>query len=82
LGEVTPEYKGEEFASIKLISIVLFIILGAATMVGFLPMAGSQSAPLFSNFTSAGLFPNGAFAIITTMLAVNWRVLQNNTSSY
>jgi S-methylmethionine transporter len=60
------------FASIKVIAIVIFIILGAAAMVGFLPMNHSQSTPFFSNFTSAGLFPNGAFAIIMTMLAVNF----------
>jgi S-methylmethionine transporter len=60
------------FASIKVIAIVLFIVVGAAAMVGFLPMIHSQSAPFFSNFTSAGLFPNGAFAIVMTMLAVNF----------
>jgi S-methylmethionine transporter len=60
------------FASIKVIAIVLFIVVGGAAMVGFLPMTHSESAPFFSNFTSAGLFPNGAFAIIMTMLAVNF----------
>ncbi|MDQ0884747.1 amino acid permease [Peribacillus sp. V2I11] len=51
---------------------MIFIILGAATMVGFIPMTNSQPAPFFSNFISTGLFPNGAFAIIMTMLAVNF----------
>ncbi|MBT2758172.1 S-methylmethionine permease [Mesobacillus foraminis] len=60
------------FASVKVVAIVLFIILGGAAIIGVLPMAGSETAPLFSNFTSAGLFPNGAFAIIMTMLAVNF----------
>lgn len=60
------------FASIKVIAIVLFIVVGGAAILGFLPMTHSQSAPFFSNFTSAGLFPNGAFAIIMTMLAVNF----------
>ena len=60
------------FASIKVIAIVLFIGVGAAAMVGFVPMTHSESAPFFSNFTSAGLFPNGAFAIVMTMLAVNF----------
>ena len=60
------------FASIKVFAIVIFIILGAAAMVGFIPMIHAQSAPLFSNVTSAGLFPNGAFAILMTMLAVNF----------
>ncbi|MFL6517992.1 MAG: S-methylmethionine permease, partial [Bacillus sp. (in: firmicutes)] len=60
------------FASIKVIAIVLFIGVGAAAMVGFVPMTHSESAPFFSNFTSAGLFPNGVFAIVMTMLAVNF----------
>ncbi|MEI4831582.1 S-methylmethionine permease [Bacillus sp. FJAT-53711] len=60
------------FASIKVIAIVIFIVLGAAAIVGFVPMAHSKSAPFFSNFTSTGLFPHGAFAIIMTMLAVNF----------
>lgn len=60
------------FASIKVFAIVIFIILGAAAMIGFIPIIHSQSPPLFSNFTSAGLFPNGAFAILMTMLAVNF----------
>lgn len=60
------------FSSIKVIAIVIFIILGVAAMVGALPMSHSNSAPFFSNFVKAGLFPNGAFAIIMTMLAVNF----------
>jgi amino acid permease len=50
----------------------MFIILGAAAMIGFIPLTNSQPAPFFSNFISAGLFPNGTFAIIMTMLAVNF----------
>ncbi|ULT57056.1 S-methylmethionine permease [Neobacillus drentensis] len=60
------------FSSIKVIAIVIFIILGVAAMVGALPMSHSNSAPFFSNLVKAGLFPNGAFAIIMTMLAVNF----------
>ncbi|MFC7395200.1 S-methylmethionine permease [Scopulibacillus cellulosilyticus] len=60
------------FASVKVIAIVVFIILGVAAMVGIIPMKNSQAAPFFSNFISAGLFPNGTFAIIMTMLAVNF----------
>ncbi|WP_139492454.1 S-methylmethionine permease [Brevibacillus dissolubilis] len=60
------------FASIKVAAIVMFIVVGGAAMVGFLPMAGSESAPFLTNLTSAGLFPNGAFAILMTMLAVNF----------
>jgi len=60
------------FSSIKVIAIVIFIILGVAAMLGFLPMTHSKTAPFFSIFTIAGLFPNGATAIIMTMLAVNF----------
>lgn len=60
------------FSSIKVIAIIVFIILGIAVMVGFLPISHSKTAPFFSNFTKAGLFPHGVFAIIMTMLAVNF----------
>ncbi|TDL31931.1 S-methylmethionine permease [Jeotgalibacillus sp. S-D1] len=60
------------FASIKVVAIILFIILGAAAMTGLIPMSNSQPAPFFSNFVSEGVFPNGAFAILMTMLAVNF----------
>ncbi|MEH7107518.1 S-methylmethionine permease [Bacillus sp. JJ1764] len=60
------------FSSIKVIAIVVFIILGVAAMVGILPMSHSNSAPFFSNLVKGGLFPNGAFAILMTMLAVNF----------
>ncbi|MRB78943.1 S-methylmethionine permease, partial [Bacillus thuringiensis] len=48
------------FSSIKVIAIVIFIVLGVAAMLGFLPMTHSKAAPFFSNFTSGGLFPHGA----------------------
>ncbi|WP_257147839.1 amino acid permease, partial [Bacillus thuringiensis] len=60
------------FSSIKVIAIVLFLVLGVAAMLGFLPMTHSKAAPFFSNFTSGGLFPHGATAIMMTMLAVNF----------
>ncbi|MED4226885.1 S-methylmethionine permease [Neobacillus cucumis] len=60
------------FSSIKVIAIVLFILIGAAAMLGFLPMTHSKPASFFSNFTSVGLFPHGATGILMTMLAVNF----------
>jgi S-methylmethionine transporter len=60
------------FSSVKVLAIVFFIILGAGAMVGFLPLEGSESAPLFSNIISQGMFPNGVLAIFMTMLAVNF----------
>ncbi|MDO7906267.1 S-methylmethionine permease [Paenibacillus sp. JX-17] len=60
------------FSAIKVLAIVVFIIVGAGAMFGIIPMENSQPAPLFGNFVSAGWFPNGAFAIVMTMLAVNF----------
>ncbi|MBZ5749582.1 S-methylmethionine permease [Metabacillus rhizolycopersici] len=60
------------FSSIKVIAIVLFILIGAAALLGFLPMTHSKPASFFSNFTSAGLFPHGVTGILMTMLAVNF----------
>lgn len=60
------------FASIKVVTIVLFIILGAAVMFGIVPMEGTK-APMLTNFTDhGGLFPNGILAIIVTMVTVNF----------
>lgn len=60
------------FSSIKVVAILLFIVLGGLAMVGVIPMQHADTAPLFTNFFEAGLFPNGVFAVITTMLAVNF----------
>lgn len=60
------------FASIKVITIILFILIGGAAMLGFIPLKGADTAPLFSNFTKDGIFPNGLLAVLVTMLAVNF----------
>ena len=61
------------FASIKVITIIAFIILGGAAMFGFLDMKRNEPAPMFSSFTDyGGLFPNGLSAILITMIAVNF----------
>ncbi|WP_414812100.1 S-methylmethionine permease [Paenibacillus algorifonticola] len=60
------------FSSVKVLTIVLFIVIGAGAMFGIVPMAESAPAPFLTNITSAGWFPNGAFAILLTMLAVNF----------
>lgn len=75
LNAVTVKFFAESefwFASIKVVAIVIFILLGGAAIVGFIPLTDSNSAPFFTNLTSEGLFPNGAFAVIMTMLAVNF----------
>jgi amino acid permease len=61
------------FAGIKIITIILFIILGGAAMFGFIPMKGHVSAPMFSNFTGeGGLFPNGLLPVLMAMISVNF----------
>nr|WP_269528368.1 amino acid permease [Anoxybacillus tepidamans] len=61
------------FSSIKVITIIAFIILGGAAMFGLLEMKGGKPAPMFSNFTDhGGLFPNGFAAILVTMIGVNF----------
>ncbi|CZE47326.1 amino acid permease [Campylobacter geochelonis] len=60
------------FSSIKVIAIVVFIVLGFGAIFGFVSFDGSNEAVLFSNLTQNGAFPNGAFAVLTVMLAVNY----------
>lgn len=61
------------FSAIKVITIVLFIVLGGAAMFGLLSMKGTEAAPMFSNFSSSGsLFPNGILPIFMVMLSVNF----------
>ncbi|WP_409299350.1 amino acid permease [Peribacillus sp. SCS-26] len=60
------------FAGIKVVTIIIFIIVGGAAMFGWLQMDG-QPAPYLSHFTdNGGLFPNGITAILVTMIAVNF----------
>lgn len=60
------------FSLVKVLTIVAFIVIGAAAVFGIVPMQGHETAPLFSNLTADGWFPNGAGAILMTMLAVNF----------
>ncbi|WP_273449336.1 amino acid permease [Streptococcus ferus] len=60
------------FSSIKVITIILFILLGLLAMFGVIDFKGSQEAPFFSNLTEHGLFPNGLVAVVSVMLAVNY----------
>ncbi|PIK32528.1 amino acid permease, partial [Bacillus siamensis] len=61
------------FSSVKVMAIVLFIILGCAAVFGFVGFNGGQTAPYLSNFTTdKGLFPNGAQAVLFTLVMVNF----------
>jgi len=60
------------FASIKVIAIIVFIILGGLAIVGVLHLKGQTQAPLLSNYYQHGWFPNGFGGVFTTMLTVNF----------
>jgi arginine/ornithine permease len=58
------------FAIIKVSMIVLFIIIGAIAIFGFIPMRGAETG--FTYLIKDGLFPNGFTPILMTMIAVNF----------
>ena len=57
---------------VKVITVISFIILGLLAIFGVLSFHGHTSAPLFSNLTAEGWFPQGLFPIFATMLIVNF----------
>lgn len=57
---------------IKVSTVFIFIVLGLAAIFGLISFEGYESAPLFSNLTAHGWFPNGLFPIFATMLIVNF----------
>ena len=66
------------FASVKVATIVIFIVLGGAVMFGLLDFNG-KPAPMLHNFTeNGGLFPNGALAVLLTMITVNYPSKEQN----
>ena len=58
------------FASIKVIAIIAFIAVGLFAIFGIIPIKGYSHAPLFGNFVSEGLLPNGIIPIFSTLLTV------------
>ncbi|WP_245531859.1 amino acid permease [Alloscardovia criceti] len=62
------------FSSIKVVAITAFIVIGAAAIVGIVPMASSttgvEGAPWLSNFYIDGWFPTGILPIFSTLLTV------------
>ena len=60
------------FSSIKVAAIILFIVLGGGAMFGFIDMGEGQAAPMLSNFTEAGWFPNGITGFLLTAITVNF----------
>lgn len=59
-------------SGIKVVAIIVFIILGAAAIIGLLPYEGHSAAPGLKNLYKDGLFPTGFGAVFTTILAVNF----------
>lgn len=71
------------FASVKVVTIVIFILVGLAAIVGILPLhaggvgaggaggsTGVGHAPGLINFTKDGLFPTGIAPVFSTLLTV------------
>ena len=57
---------------VKVITVIAFILFGLLAVFGVLNYQGYDSAPLFSNLTTNGWFPQGLFPIFATMLIVNF----------
>ncbi|WP_291368842.1 amino acid permease [Acinetobacter sp. UBA5934] len=57
---------------VKVLTVIAFILLGLLAIFGILNFNGYASAPLFSNLTAQGWFPQGLFPIFATMLIVNF----------
>ncbi len=60
------------FSLIKVVTIIAFIVLGAAAMFGFIPLKDGSAAPGLGNLTQHGWLPHGILPIIMTMVAVNF----------
>lgn len=60
------------FASIKVLAIVFFIVVGSLAVLGILPVKGYHPNPLFHNLYQDGWFPTGFKGVFTTMLTVNF----------
>ena len=59
-------------ALVKVVTVVAFILLGLLAIFGVLGYQGYEAAPLFTNLTAQGWFPEGLFPIFATMLIVNF----------
>lgn len=58
-------------AAIKVVAIVIFLIVGVLILTGIIHSPRTASAG-FQNILSHGAFPNGIWAVFTTILAVNF----------
>ncbi|OCG37900.1 MULTISPECIES: S-methylmethionine permease [unclassified Gilliamella] len=75
LNIITAQFFAESefwFSIIKVITIIIFIVAGAAAIFGFVPMKNDMPAPFLHNITDNDWFPNGITPIIMTMVSVNF----------
>ncbi|OCG39905.1 S-methylmethionine permease [Gilliamella sp. Bif1-4] len=75
LNIITTQFFAESefwFSIIKIITIIIFIVAGAAAIFGFVPMKNDMPAPFLHNITDNDWFPNGITPIIMTMVSVNF----------
>ena len=57
------------FASIKVVAVIAFIIIGGAAIFGLIPLA-DRPTPHLTNLAPSGLFPAGITIIFVTMMNV------------
>ncbi|GKV70478.1 amino acid permease [Sporosarcina sp. NCCP-2716] len=57
------------FASIKVVAVLAFIVIGAAAIIGWIPLDG-KPAPHMTNMAPAKLFPAGIVIVFVTMMNV------------
>lgn len=60
------------FASIKVLAIIVFIILGLGAMLGLVSFEGRKEVLLFYHLTEQGAFPKDISAFLSVFLAVNY----------
>lgn len=57
------------FAGIKVVAVIAFIVIGAAAILGIIPLA-DRPTPHFTNLAPSGWFPAGITIIFVTMMNV------------
>jgi S-methylmethionine transporter len=60
------------FSLIKVLTIVIFIVLGTAGIIGLIPLKQGAPPPHLDNILAEGWFPHGSLPILMTMVAVNF----------
>ncbi|TWR13143.1 amino acid permease, partial [Xanthomonas vasicola] len=60
------------FSLIKVVTILVFIVLGGAAVIGVLPLADGSPAPGMRHLRAEGWFAHGTLPILMTMVAVNF----------